>query len=468
MSVENLFGFALIGALLLLVLWQLSRQKITLPADPTLQLEQLRMELSRLDGALQAQLRATEKQVVELRQSVTENLQAVSATLDQRLTQVMSDARTERELMTKAQADAGVLLKNDVNAVLTTMSRALTDQLGATGNQLRATLYERLTEIQTDTASKLEEMRKTVDEKLHATLEQRLGESFKQVSERLEQVHRGLGEMQTLASGVGDLKRMLTNVKARGTWGEVQLGALIEQVLTPDQYAKNIATVPNSRDLVEFAIRLPGREAGAPVWLPVDAKFPMEDYQRLMDAQDRADLELAEAAGKELEKRIRLEAKTIREKYLAPPHTTDFGIMFLPTESLYAEVLRRPGLANAIQRDYRVIVSGPTSFAAVLNSLQMGFRTLAIEQRSAEIWSLLGTVKTEFGKFGDVIEATQKKLEAASKQFESVGQRTRAINRRLKAVEALPATEASPLDLQEPEEEPTEPAQQARDKTEDA
>jgi DNA recombination protein RmuC len=361
--------------------------------------------------------------------------------------QVINESRTDREALTKSQLEAGAHLKTDVNAVLTTMSKSLAEQLNATGNQLRSTLTERLTEIQADTSKKLEEMRKTVDEKLHATLEQRLGESFKQVSERLEQVHRGLGEMQALASGVGDLKRVLTNVKTRGTWGEVQLGAIIEQVLTPDQYAKNVRTVPGGRDVVEFAIKLPGKDEGAPVWLPIDAKFPMEDYQRLMDAQDRADVEQVEAAGKAMEVRIKQEAKSIRDKYIEPPHTTDFGILFLPTEGLYAEVLRRPGLADYIQREYRVIVSGPTSFAALLNSLQMGFRTLAIEQRSSEIWVLLGAVKTEFGKFGDVIDATQKKLEDASRHFEKVGQRTRAINKKLKGVEALAVSDEATLEI---------------------
>jgi len=401
-------GFAAICVLLLLILWKLSTQKGLNPEGDGKQLEQLRMELSRLDGAIRAQLQTTDKQLGELRKTVTDGLHSVSETLDKKLLQVINESRTDREALTKSQLEAGSHLKTDVNAVLTTMSKSLAEQLSATGNQLRATLYERLTEIQTDTARKLEEMRKTVDEKLHATLEQRLGESFKQVSDRLEQVHRGLGEMQTLASGVGDLKRVLTNVKIRGTWGEVQLGALLEQVLTPDQYAKNVCTVPNSRDLVEFAIKLPGKADGIPVWLPVDAKFPVEDYQRLMDAQDKADIEQMEIAAKALENRIKQEAKTIRDKYIEPPHTTDFGILFLPTEGLYAEVLRRPGLADFIQREYRVIVSGPTSFAALLNSLQMGFRTLAIEHRSSEIWTLLGEVKTEFGKFGDVIDATQK------------------------------------------------------------
>ncbi len=443
MTIELWVGFGVIGALLLFIVWKLSTMRGGIGQGDGQQVEQLRMELSRLDGAIRAQLQSNDRQLADLRKTVTDSQHTVNEMLDRKLTQVLNESRIDREAMVKAHRDAGDVLKNDVSTRLTSMSTTLTEQLAATGNQLRGTLNERLGEIQADTAKKLEEMRKTVDEKLHATLEQRLGESFKQVSDRLEQVHRGLGEMQSLATGVGDLKRVLTNVKARGTWGEVQLGSLIEQVLTPDQYAKNVSTLPNSREQVEFAIKLPGKDAGSPVWLPIDAKFPVEDYQRLMDAQDKADIELVEQTAKALEARIKLEAKTIRDKYIAPPHTTDFGIMFLPTEGLYAEVLRRPGLADFIQREYRVIVSGPTTFAAVLNSLQMGFRTLVIEQRASEIWILLGAVKTQFSKFGDVIDATQKKLDQASKQFESVGQRTRAINRQLKDVEALPVTEGA-------------------------
>jgi DNA recombination protein RmuC len=311
--------------------------------------------------------------------------------------------------------------------------------------QLRLAIEARLGAMQADNASKLEEMRKTVDEKLHATLEQRLGDSFKLVSERLEQVHRGLGEMQTLAAGVGDLKKVLTNVKTRGTWGEVQL-ALLDQVLTAEQYEKNIATRPKSNERVEFAIRLPGREMGEddnrPVWLPIDAKFPMEDYQRLLEAQDRADPLAVEIAAKALEMRLRDEAKKIRDKYVEPPYTTDFAILYLPIEGLYAEALRRPGLAEALQRDWRVSIAGPTTLAALLNSLQMGFRTLAIEKRSSEVWGVLGAIKTEFGKFGEALEATRKKLEQATKSIESAGVRTRQIERKLKGVEALPMVEA--------------------------
>ncbi len=321
----------------------------------------------------------------------------------------------------------------------------LTQSFDARVEQLRQTVETRLAAIQTENAAKLEEMRKTVDEKLHATLEQRLGESFKLVSERLEQVHRGLGEMQTLAAGVGDLKKVLTNVKTRGTWGEVQLANLLDQVLTREQYAENVATRPRSGDRVEFAIRLPGKDGGTPVWLPVDAKFPIEDYQKLVEAQERADVAAVEQAGRALETRLRDEAKTIREKYIEPPHTTDFAILYLPTEGLYAEALRRPGLVEALQREQRVSIAGPTTLAAMLNSLQMGFRTLAIEKRSSEVWAVLGAVKSEFGKFGEALAHTRKKLQEASNSIDKAEVRTRAVTRKLKDVEALPAPDAVAL-----------------------
>jgi DNA recombination protein RmuC len=311
--------------------------------------------------------------------------------------------------------------------------------------QLRAAVETRLQAMQADNGAKLEEMRRTVDEKLHATLEKRLGESFKQVSDRLEQVHRGLGEMQTLAAGVGDLKRVLTNVKTRGSWGEVQLGNLLEQLLTAEQYGCNVATRPGSNDRVEFAIRLPGKAADAPVWLPIDAKFPMEDYQRLMEAQERGEPQLVEEAAKAIETRLKAEAKSIREKYIAPPHTTDFAILYLPIEGLYAEALRRPGLADTLQREWRVNLAGPTTLAALLNSLQMGFRTLAIEQRSAEVWTVLGAVKTEFSKFGEALAHTKKKLDEASNSIDKAEVRTRALSRKLKNVEALPVQDAERL-----------------------
>jgi DNA recombination protein RmuC len=310
---------------------------------------------------------------------------------------------------------------------------------------LRETLERQLRQLQGDNAAKLEEMRRTVDEKLHATLEQRLGASFKQVSDRLEQVHKGLGEMQALASDVGDLKRVLTNVKTRGTWGEVQLASLLEQLLVPEQYAANVAPVPGSGERVEFAIRLPGRGDEAPVWLPIDAKFPREDYERLVIAQEKADPAAAEAAARQLEQRLRLEAKTIRTKYISPPDTTDFALMFLPTEGLYAEAVRRPGLMDDLQRTWRVVVAGPSTLAAILSSLQMGFRTLAVEKRSSEVWQLLGAVKTEFGKFGDVLAKTKEQIDRASTTLGTAAVRTRAIERKLRDVESLPDTSSAQL-----------------------
>ena len=311
--------------------------------------------------------------------------------------------------------------------------------------RLRQGVEGRLAAIQADNARKLEEMRQTVDEKLHATLEQRLGESFKLVSDRLEQVHRGLGEMQTLAAGVGDLKRVLTNVKTRGTWGEVQLAALLEQILTAEQFAANVATLPGSSERVDFAIRLPGKGDAATVWLPIDAKFPVEDYQRLLEAQERGDPLAVEEAARGIDARLRGEARSIREKYVSPPHTTDFALLYLPIEGLYAEALRRPGLAEALQRDFRVSLAGPTTLAALLNSLQMGFRTLAIEQRSAEVWAVLGAVKTEFGKFGESLAHTRKKLEEASNSISKAETRTRQLSRKLKEVEALPVSVSEQL-----------------------
>ncbi len=313
-------------------------------------------------------------------------------------------------------------------------------------DKMRSAVEGQLKAMQEDNGKKLEEMRKTVDEKLHETLEKRLGESFKLVSDRLEQVHKGLGEMQTLASGVGDLKRVLTNVKTRGIWGEIQLGNLLEQILTPEQYAKNVVTIPGSNDRVEFAIKLPGRDKeGTVVWLPIDAKFPQEDYQRLLEAQDQANFVMAEEAGKALENRVKGEAKDIATKYISVPHTTEFGILFLPTEGLYAEVLRRPGLFDLLLQEYKVIISGPTTLAALLNSLQMGFRTIAIERRSSEVWALLGAVKTEFGKFGDLLDKTGKKLQEAGNSIDNAARRSRAIERKLKDVQELPQAEAFDL-----------------------
>jgi DNA recombination protein RmuC len=329
---------------------------------------------------------------------------------------------------------------------------------------IRQTMESQLRTLREDNSKKLEQMRAIVDEKLQSTLEKRLGESFKQVSERLEQVYKGLGEMRSLATGVGDLKKVLTNVKTRGTWGEIQLSAILEQILTPDQYDVNVATKANSNDRVEFAIKLPGQDPDKErvVWLPIDSKFPQEDYQRLIDAQEAADKELAEKSIKNLETRIKAEARFIKEKYIDPPNTTDFGIMFLPVEGLYAEVLRRPGLCDFLQRKFRIVITGPTTLAALLNSLQMGFRTLAIEKRSSEVWELLGLVKTEFGKFGDMLAKTKKKLQEASNTIDKAEVRTRAIERKLRNVEEVPPSEAVKLisedngeDKELSQEEPT-------------
>lgn len=312
---------------------------------------------------------------------------------------------------------------------------------------IRTTVDKKLDSIQLGNEKKLEEMRVTVDEKLHSTLEKRLGDSFKIVSERLELVHKGLGEMQNLATGVGDLKKVLTNVKARGTWGEIQLGNAIEQILSPEQYLKNVSTKKGSNDKVEFAIKMPGRNDSIDemTLLPIDAKFPIEDYQRMIDASERGDILLIEEAGKALENRIKLEAKTIHEKYIDPPHTTDVAILFLPVEGLFAEVLRRPGLFEKIQNDFKVTIAGPTTLIAILNSLQMGFRTLAIEKRSSEVWNILSMVKNEFSKFGALLENTQKKLETASKSIEEAARKSRTIEKKLNKVQQLPeAVESQP------------------------
>jgi DNA recombination protein RmuC len=318
--------------------------------------------------------------------------------------------------------------------------------------RVRDTVEERLKALQEDNARQLDQMRATVDEKLQGTLEKRLGESFKQVSDRLEQVYRGLGEMQTLATGVGDLKKVLTNVKTRGTWGEVQLGAMLEQVLTPEQYATNVAT-KDGGERVEYAVKLPGRseDGREVVWLPIDAKFPVEDYQRLVDAQERAEVQLAEDAARQLENRIKQGAGDICRKYLNPPKTTDFGILFLPTEGLFAEVLRRPGLSESIQRECRVVIAGPTTLWSLLNSLQMGFRTLTIQQRSSEVWDLLSAVKTEWARYGEILEKVQRKLQEASTTIDKAQTRTRAISRKLRGVQELPISEAHSVLMAESE-----------------
>jgi DNA recombination protein RmuC len=362
------------------------------------------------------------RQLAELTAANERRLQELRETVDAKLRGATEDARSGRE-------ETAIALK-----------------------RFGDTLGERFEAIRKDSAEQLERMRVTVDERLHSTLEQRLGESFKHVSDRLEAVHKGLGEMQALAADVGGLKRVLTNVKTRGTWGEVQLEALLEQLLSREQYEKNVATKPGSRERVEFAIRLPGRNEHGQVWLPIDSKFPIEDYERIVAATERADLQAVEEAARALEARLKLEAKAIREKYVAPPDTTDFALLFVPTEGLYAEAMRRPGLADALQREYRVTLVGPTNLAALLNSLQMGFRTLAIEKRSSEVWQMLGAVKTEFGRFGEVLAATKRQLESATRSIESAETRTRQMERKLKSVEALPEARAGEL-LEMPREE---------------
>lgn len=346
----------------------------------------------------------------------------------------------------RAREELSGALKNvgdSLNKQIAGLTQAIEQRLDA----VRQAVEQRLSAIQTDNALKLDQMRATVDEKLQSTLEKRLGESFKQVSDRLEQVHKGLGEMQTLAGSVGDLKRVMTNVKTRGTWGEVLVENLLSQILSPGQFEKNFKPKESGGEVVEFAIKLPGRSEDGleSVWLPIDSKFPKEDYEALGVAQDQADVAAMEAAGRSLENRIKLFAQEISGKYLNPPRTTDFGIMFLPSEGLYAEVVRRVALVEQMQRDYRVVICGPTTLAALLNSLQMGFRTLAIQQRSSEVWKVLGAVKTEFGKFGDLLDGVKKKLVQASDTMDDAARKSRTIAARLRGVQELPANEAAAM-----------------------
>ncbi|WP_028920446.1 DNA recombination protein RmuC [Pseudoxanthomonas suwonensis] len=358
--------------------------------------------------------------------------------LDQLRDTLTEDARKSRQ-------EAGEI-QNRFMEQVSAQLRELTQRNEQRIGEMRATLEQQLRALQEDNARKLEQMRETVDEKLQSTLTTRLDSSFKLVSERLEQVQRGLGEMQTLATGVGDLKRVLTNVKTRGTWGEVQLENILEQTLTAEQYARSVRVRPDSGEMVDFAVRLPGRaNIDAPVWLPIDCKFPREDYERLLDAQENGDADLMRTSGAQLERAIRIQAKSICEKYVVPPHTTDFAVMFLPTEGLYAEVIRRAGLTDALQREHRIVVAGPTTITALLNSLQMGFRTLAIEKRSSEVWSLLGAVKSEFGKFATVLEKTTSQLGTVQNSIKAAGVRTRAIERKLRGVETLGQDQAQAL-----------------------
>ena len=379
---------------------------------------------------------------VQGRQEAMHNL----ALFQQSLLQQSAEATRTQNQQIDALAQQLAVLQKSLTDSLAQQVNALSEANARRLTEMRGTMETQLAQLQQSNAAKLDEMRQTVDEKLQATLQARLGESFKQVADRLEQVHKGLGEMHTLAQGVGDLKHLLTNVKTRGMFGEAQLASLLEQVLTPEQYAVQVATRPGDKNRVDFAIRLPGRsDSGQPVWLPIDAKFPNEDYERLLEAQSRADPLQAELCAKALENRIKLEAKSIAEKYLEPPHTTDFAVMFLPTEGLYAEVLRRPGLMETLQRDHRVTLAGPTNLMAMLNALQMGFRTLALEKRSSEVWQVLGAVKTEFGKFGDVLDKVRNQTQTVLNTLDQAQTRSNVMNRALRQVDALPEAEAQAL-----------------------
>jgi DNA recombination protein RmuC len=412
MSTDNwIVAAVVVAALLIMAIYRRYAGKAATQEDPLLKLDD---KLERLER--------------ELRYAISES------------------SRTDRQELSHSMAQ----LQQTLTEQLTLMQGTLNTQLQALGEgnarrmgEVRDTLDQQLQQLQKTNAAKLDEMRQTVDEKLQTTLEARLSESFKQVAERLEQVHQGLGHMKTLAQGVGDLQRVLSNVKTRGIFGEVQLEALLEQVLTIEQYGKQVETKPRSNQRVDFAIKLPGRsDDGATVWLPIDAKFPREDYERLLDAQDRADPIAAEASAKAMESRIRQEAKSIAESYLAPPHTTDFAILFLPVEGLYAEVLRRPGLMDSLQRDYRVTLAGPTTLLAILNSLHMGFRTLALEKQASEVWKVLGAVKTEFDRYGEWVAKVREQVQKAADTLDRADTRSKQMRRVLKGVEALPEAEA--------------------------
>jgi DNA recombination protein RmuC len=415
--------FAVVVLAMLIVL--IRRRPAQLLADIREAIGDLNERLDRLERALREELALGRQEAAHGDRQAREELRSGLA----QLTDALLNRMAEIARLQKDQLDSFSKQLADLTALNETKLEAL-----------RQTMEQRLQSMQADNTAKLEQMRVVVDEKLQSTLEKRLGDSFKQVSERLEQVYTGLGEMRTLAAGVGDLKKVLTNVKTRGTWGEIRLGQILDQILTPEQYAANVITKAGGSERVEFAIRLPGPDADREeiVWLPIDAKFPQEDYQRLLDAQEVADKEQADRSLRNLEIRVKAEARAIRDKYIDPPHTTDFAILFLPVEGLYAEVLRIPGLCDHLQREHRVVVTGPTTLAALLNSLQMGFRTLAIERRSSEVWELLSVVKTEFGKFGDTLSKTKKKLQEAAHTIDQAEVRTRAIERSLRRVEEVP------------------------------
>ena len=414
-------------------------------------------------GALSVARDAAARDTADIRLRL-EVLKEATADFERDVRQDLANARSEQAATTQAaRTELAATLSQHAGAMqqqLGGVAAAQVDQLKHFGDRLselvkaneqrleaiRATVEQRLDVLRHENAQKLDQMRATVDEKLQTTLDERLGQSFKQVSDRLEQVHKGLGEMQTLASGVGDLRRVLTNVKSRGGWGEVQLGTLLAELLTPTQYERNVATRPGSKERVEFAVKFPGRgEDGAPCWLPIDAKFPLEDYQRLQDAIENADVAAVEASRKAMETFFKTQARSIRDKYIEPPHTLDFAILFVPTEGLYAEAVSRPGLADTLQRDFRVMLAGPMNLQAMLNSLQLGFRTLAIEQRSTEVWRVLAAVKTEFGKFGEILARTKEKLDQVGRTLDDAGRKSTTIARKLRDVEELPESEADRL-----------------------
>jgi DNA recombination protein RmuC len=412
MSTDNwLVAAVVVGAMLIMAMFRRYASKASHAEDPLLKLDD---KLERLERELRYAISESSRSD---RQELSQNMAQLQQTLTEQLT----------------------LMQGTLNTQLQALGEGNARRMG----EVRDTLDKQLQQLQQSNAAKLDEMRQTVDEKLQTTLEARLSESFKQVAERLEQVHQGLGHMKTLAQGVGDLQRVLSNVKTRGIFGEVQLEALLEQVLTIEQYGKQVETKPRSNQRVDFAIKLPGRsDDGATVWLPIDAKFPREDYERLLDAQERADPIAAEASAKAMEARIRGEAKSIAESYLAPPHTTDFAILFLPVEGLYAEVLRRPGLMDSLQRDYRVTLAGPTTLLAILNSLHMGFRTLALEKQASEVWKVLGAVKTEFERYGEWVAKVREQVQKAADTLDRADTRSKQMRRVLKNVEALPEAEA--------------------------
>lgn len=392
---------------------------------------ELRQQLDSLSSAQEQRIDAFGRRLDDLATRTDQRLDVLREAL-------VEDARKSRTETAE--------LQQRFEAVLGQRLGELTQRNEQRIGEMRATLEQQLQRLQADNAAKLEQMRATVDEKLQTTLETRLGQSFQLVSERLEQVQRGLGEMQQLATGVGDLKRVLSNVKTRGGWGEVQLENLLEQTLVAEQYARSVRVKPESAEAVDFAVKLPGRGDGdQPVWLPIDAKFPREDYERLLDAQEAGDADAVRVLGAQLERVIRLQARSISDKYVVPPHTTDFAVMFLCTEGLYAETIRRPGLVDALQREHRIVIAGPTTLLALLNSLQMGFRTLAIEQRSSEVWKLLGAVKNEFGKFAGILEKAEKQVSTVGRSLGEASRKTRTIERRLRGVETLSADDSLAL-----------------------